>query len=472
MDALRPFQHRFIRHALAPGIDTAVLSLPRGNGKSWLAGHLATRVLTPTDELFQAGTESVLGAGSIEQARIVYRFVRDELEPSGEYRFADSAQRIGITHKTSHTRLRIISSSGKTAMGIVGCPLAILDEPGSWEVNGGQLMYDAIQTAMGKPNSPLKAVYIGTIAPAHRGWWPELVERGSHASTYVQSVQGDPEQWDNWREIKRCNPLTAISPEFRAKLKEERDEARKDSRLKGRFLSYRLNVPTADESTVLLTVADWKLMLPRPVPERKGKPIVGIDIGASRAWSSAVATWRNGRTEAIALAPGIPSIADQEKRDRVPRYTYQRLVDAGQLVIASGLRVPPVATLVKAMRTKWGTPRFIICDRFKLSALRDAVNFCPIRDRVTRWSEATEDVVALRRGVADGPLQVAPCSQSLLLASLAASTVQNDDQGSTRLVKQGSNNEGRDDVAAAWLLAAGARDRLPKPHPGPRMFTL
>ena len=201
-----------------------------------------------------------------------------------------------------------------------------------------------------------------------------------------KSVQGDPEKWDNWREIKRCNPLTAISPEFRAKLKEERDEARKDSRLKGRFLSYRLNVPTADESTTLLTVADWKLMLPRPVPERKGKPIVGVDIGASRAWSSAVATWRNGRTEAIALAPGIPSIADQEKRDRVPRHTYQKLVDQGQLVIASGLRVPPVATLVKAMRAKWGTPRFIICDRFKLSALRDAVNFCPIKDRVTRWS--------------------------------------------------------------------------------------
>ena len=124
------------------------------------------------------------------------------------------------------------------------------------------------------------------------------------------------------------------------------------------------------------------------------------------------------------------------------------------------------------MRAKWGTPRFIICDRFKINALRDAVNFCPIHDRVTRWSEATEDVIALRRGVKDGPLQVAACSQSLLLASLAAAQVVNDDQGSTRLVKRGSNNEGRDDVAAAWLLAAGARARLPKPQPGPCHFTL
>ena len=44
-------------------------------------------------------------------------------------------------------------------------------------------------------------------------------------------------------EIKRCNPLTAISPEFRKRLKGERDAARLDSRLKARFLSFRLNRP-------------------------------------------------------------------------------------------------------------------------------------------------------------------------------------------------------------------------------------
>ena len=35
--------------------------------------------------------------------------------------------------------------------------------------------------------------------------------------------------------------------------------ANDDLRLKARFLSYRLNVPTADESEVLLTVEDFKL---------------------------------------------------------------------------------------------------------------------------------------------------------------------------------------------------------------------
>ena len=46
-------------------------------------------------------------------------------------------------------------------------------------------------------------------------------------------------------EIRRCNPLTAISDSFRAKLLDERDRARRDSRLKARFMSYRLNVRRA-----------------------------------------------------------------------------------------------------------------------------------------------------------------------------------------------------------------------------------
>ena len=180
MDALRPFQLRFIREATKPGIDTAALSLSRGNGKSWLAGHLLTRILTPDDELFRAGTESVLCAASIEQARIVFRFAREALEPSSEYRFLDSHTRIGITHKPTNTRLRVIGSNGRTAMGLVGCPWAICDEPGAWETNGGTLLHDAIETAKGKPGSPLTAVYIGTLAPAISGWWHDLIKRGSH----------------------------------------------------------------------------------------------------------------------------------------------------------------------------------------------------------------------------------------------------------------------------------------------------
>lgn len=463
--ALRPFQRTFLAGALAPGIDTAALSIPRGNGKSHLAAHILTRALTPGDPLNVPGAEYLLSAASIEQSRLTYRPIRGWLEPTGAYRFIDSAQRIGITHKPTNTRLRVLSSSGKRAMGVVGVPLWVMDEPGSYETVGGELMYDAAMTAQGKPGSPLRVLMIGTLAPSLSGWWHDLVEGGSRGSVYVQALRGDPERWDQWPEIRRCNPLTAVDPAFRAKLLEERDEARADTRLKARFLSYRLNLPSPDESEVLLTVDDWRAVLARPVPEREGRPVVGIDLGAGRAWSAAVAVWRNGRTEAVAVAPGIPSIEAQERRDRVPGGTYLKLIAAGSLMVSEGLRVPPARMLVDAIRHRFGAPEFIVCDRFRLADLQDTSPPCQVVPRVTRWSEASHDIRALRQWAKDGPLACDGADADLLTASLSVALVKSDDQGSVRLAKRGTNNEARDDVAAALTLATGAVDRLPEARP-------
>ena len=98
----------------------------------------------------------------------------------GGYSFIDSTTRISITHRASNTRLRVLSSNGRTAFGIVGCPLLVADEPGSWEVVGGTLMYDAITTALGKPNSPMRTVFIGTLAPSMVARPGERRERRHH----------------------------------------------------------------------------------------------------------------------------------------------------------------------------------------------------------------------------------------------------------------------------------------------------
>ena len=207
----------------------------------------------------------------------------------------------------------------------------IWDEPGAAEVNAGELLYDAVMTSQGKPGSPLTVLFAGTLAPALSGWWHDLVKAGTHGNIYVQSVHGDVERWDDWREIQRCNPLARVDKKFREKLLQERNEARRDSRLKSRFLSYRLNTPTADEAHVLLTVTDWRMVCSREPGAPDGRPIVACDFGGGRAWSAAVAGWRSGRIEAVAVAPGTPSLAEQEKRDRVPAGTYTKLADAGVL---------------------------------------------------------------------------------------------------------------------------------------------
>ena len=460
MVTLRPFQLRFLTAALAPKIDTAALSIPRGDGKTWLAAHVLARCLTPGDPLHVPGAEYLLVSGSVEQARLCFRFVRAELEPTGAYRWLDSLSRIAVTHRATNTRLRVMSSNGKTAMGIVGCPLLVADEPGSWDLTGGTLMWDAIATAQGKPGSRLRVILIGTLAPALGEWWPALIEGGSRGSTHVTCLQADPEKWDQWSEIRRVNPLTAISPEFRAKLLEERAEARRDTRLKARFLSYRLNRPSADESAVLLTVDDWKRVAARDVGDREGRPIVGLDLGGGRAWSAAVALWPSGRLEALAVAPGYPSMADQEKRDRVNKGTYTRLVDQGLVVTDGDRRVPRVSHVMEHVK-RWH-PDVIVADRFRYLELLDCKPACPIVARRLMPSEWAEDIRALRRYAADGPLSCDSGSRALFQASLAVAKVRNYEQGDVRLVKRGTNNEARDDVAAALTLAAGVLSRIPK----------
>ena len=463
---LLTFQKRFVSSALRPDVLIAALSLPRGNGKSSLVAHLAHRALTPGDPLFVSGTESHICASSIGQARrTVFKLLRElvtAVPDAGDYRIAEAQNACHIHHKPTGTRISVLAANSRTAQGLVRCPWVFADEPGAWEIAGGEAMQDAIETAQGKPDSELRVIYCGTLAPATGGWWHELIADGSGPGVHVAAVQGSPDKWDKASEIRRCNPLMWRFPKSRAKLLAERNQARNDTRLKARFLSFRLNLPTADESEVLLTVEDWKGVRGRPVAERFGRPVVGVDLGGGRAWSAAVAVWPSGRIEAVAVAPGTPSLRDQEKRDRVRRGTYQRLADSGLLIQDGDRRVPRVEALTdRAM--EWN-PREIVCDRFREGELLDAVGGrVAVTPRRTRWSEASEDIRALRRLALDGPpaLSVPAAAGRLVAASLAVSKVQNDDQGSVRLVKAGTHNTARDDVAHAMTLAVGELARAP-----------
>lgn len=450
---LRPFQREFLAAYRSGKYDTLAFSAPRGSGKSWLAARVLADFLLEGER----GKEAVLLAGSIEQARVCFRFVQAMLADVSGLRVLDSATRCALTNTERGTRVRVAGSNAKTAFGLAGVPLVVADEPGAWEVNGGGLMYDAIQTAQGKPGSPLRVIYCGTLAPARSGWWHDLVDRGTHGRTYVQVLQGKRATWDQWPTIRKANPLS-FDADLRRTLLMERDEAEADSRLKARFLSYRLNLPTADESVQLLTADEAERWFDRPAPPRAGRPMVGIDIGGGRAWDAAVAIWQNGRVEALAVAPGVPDLSDQERRDRVPRGTYQELESAGVLDVADGVHDPPVTMLWSAIVDRWGQPVSVIADRFRYTQLVDIVQ-APLSKRITRWSESTEDIDHTRRIVRDGPAAMAEADRLLMAVSMLAAEVKNDDAGSVRLVKKGTNNTGRDDVVAALILVMGAYGR-------------
>ena len=463
---IKPFQTTFERAVENPQFDTVAISGPRGLGKTFLLARILTRCLTPGDFLHQPGREYILGSATLKQARQITGYIREWLGDDPAYRWVDSANRLSCTHVPTNTHLTAISSNAKSSFGIVNVPLVCLDEPGALEIVGGEMLADSLFTAQGKPGSRLKLVMAGTLGPlaTEKGhWWFDLINAGTTSLTHVQHFYGDVGGWDSWATIRRANPLVSVDAHTRRVILAERDAARKDTRLKARFLTYRLNVPTPDETTVLLTLPEWRKVAAREAPPREGRPVVAADIGHSRAWTAATATWSNGRVEAFALAPGLPDLEAQEKRDGVPKGIYAKLADEGSLLVSEGLHVPLVAQLVDTIRERWGRPRVIVSDRFHFKSLVDAVKGKAVLEpRVSQWSEATADIKAFRRMALDGPMAVAPDSQLLVGASLARSMVENDKAGNTRLLKMGSNNQGRDDVISALVLACGYLERQPK----------
>ena len=456
---LLPFHRAWLRRAYADDVKIAALSTPRGNAKTWLIGQLAAQALTPGSPTFEAGREVIGVSASMEQSRIMLSFARAALKDrEHEYRWLDSGQRLAVTHKASGAKFRILSSSGKRAMGLENFSTIYADEPAAWESRNGTVMWDAIRTSLGKREHQ-RLLLIGTRSPAPPGsWWPEMLDAGSGPGVHVEVLSApDDEPWDTWATIRRCNPMANLNPELRKVLLLERDQARRNSTLAPSFQAYRLNRLVGVSKSLLLPLPDWKAVLEREPPEREGQPILGLDLGGERAWSGAVAMWPNGRMECFAMLPGLPDIAERERMDAVPPGSYQRLHDDGVMIVDEGRRRARPEVLIDHLEDRGIHPRNTICDRFLITSLADAARGrWRISPRRTRWSEATEDVAAFRTLALDGPptLSISPAGRALMSFSISQAEVVTDDQGSTRLVKT-RDHRSRDDVAQAAVLAAG-----------------
>ncbi|MDE0387829.1 MAG: hypothetical protein OXI75_03925 [Rhodospirillales bacterium] len=272
------------------------------------------------------------------------------------------------------------------------------------------------------------------------------------------TAPGD-EPWDSWHTIRRVNPLVMHNATLRKTILRERDDARRDESQRPAFQAYRLNRQVEVYKDMLISVDAWRRVETREVPRRESRPIVGLDLGAERSWSAAWALWPNGRSECYAVCPGIPDLAERERQDGAPRGLYRRLEADGVLIVDDGVRVSRPSTLIDHLLHEGINPKTIYCDRFALGTLKDAVaGRWPVVPRVTRWSEATEDITGFRRLVADGPLSIVPECRALARVALSQAVVHSDDQGSVRLTKR-RHGRSRDDVAVGGVLACGALAR-------------
>ena len=462
MLVLKPFQKRFIKELLREGTDTAVLTLPRGQGKTTLAAHLAHQSITPGSPFFVEGAENHMLASSIGHSRRTGFGVLKELVGGGlDYRVSDNRNEARIEHLASRTAISVLPASGKAAQGLLRSRWIFADEPAAWKINDGELLFDALQTAQGKPGVDLKVMYLGTKAPAFDDghWFRKLIKDGSRPGIHVTDIScTDPSKWDTWPQIKRCAPLSWSFPKSRKILLQERDAARTDDKLKSRFMSYRLNHPEVSEESVLLTVPQWRKVLARTPQPRVGRPIVGVDTSYTQSFTGIAAIWpRSMRVEAWGIAPGNLDLRRAEIADGVPRGSYTRLVDEGSLVLDYERSLPRLELVAGIIRPL--NPVLVLSDRFRLPRVKDEIgSFVRLEGIVMRWSEASDAIGSLRSLAADGTLNVAPGSRNLLSLSLGQARVVQDQSGNIRLRKGGANR--KDDICAALLLAASKAEEM------------
>ena len=178
--------------------------------------------------MYTPGSENHLVAASLGQCRRttfgVLRRMVEALPNTGDYRMSDNTMSARIRHPLSRTEVSVLPASVEVRHGLVNARWLVTDETASWKPGDGQVMFDAIERAHGKPGSGLRVLYVGTLAPPTAGhWWTDLVEAGSIPFRHVTSYQGDRETWDQWPTIQKANPLMSRFKDSRKYLLGQRD---------------------------------------------------------------------------------------------------------------------------------------------------------------------------------------------------------------------------------------------------------
>ena len=324
-----PWQRRFIRGAFAPGVQSAALSVARGNGKTALLSGIAAATLD--GPLMVPRGETVIVASSFEQARIAFEhviaFMGAKLDDRQRWKTWDTAQQARIEDRKTGARVRCIGSDPRRAHGLAPV-LTLADEPSQWPETTGEKMVAALRTAAGKqPHS--RFVALGTRPADVEHWFAKMLAGGAD---YAQSHAAGPDdpkfQRRTWA---KANPSMGAMPDLLKAIQNEARQAKLDPALLASFDSLRLNLGTEDASVMtLLDAGLWQAI--EGEAERSGSCTWGIDLGTSAA-QSAVACYHptTGRLEVLSAFPAEPNLAKRELRDGAGRL-YSECHRRGELL--------------------------------------------------------------------------------------------------------------------------------------------
>ena len=462
---LHGWQRRFLSGAFGQPGDAA-LSMGRGNGKTTFAAAIACAAVDVGGPLVAPMAECLLVASSFDQGLIAFRHMLHFLGPSIErhgqrFRIQDSANRATITDRKTGAMVRVLGSDPRRLHGAAP-KLLLLDEVAQWPPERVGPMLAALRTSRGKiPDS--RALWLGTRPAAEEHPFERALNGHgvSFALCYDAPKAAPPFQRRTW---KRANPGLDQLPDLEAVIRAEAADAKRDPAALQSFRALRLNQGVADTVASVLVDADsWRAAMDLEGGDRAAEYVLGVDLGQNAAMSAAAAYFRTGQLEACAVFPELPSLGERGLADGVGRL-YLDMAARGELIQA-GRRVSDVQALLRLALNRWGRPLAIVCDRWRVAELRqalEAVRF-PLAQLVERgqgFKDGGQDVRDFRAAVlAD---EVRPASSLLLTAAMSEARAVGDPAGNWKLAKRtqgGRRSQARDDAAAAAIVAVAAGRR-------------
>ena len=461
-----PWQRRFVKGMLRPGVREAALSVGRGNGKTCLTAAIAVAALV--GPLRRPRSETVIVASSFGQARLAFDHVKAFMAPAlarerTRFRVQDGTHVASIEDRETGCRVRALGSDPRRAHGLAPV-LVLADEPAQWPPSTSEAMRAALATSLGKVKGG-RLVALGTMPSDPLHWFAKMFEGGAgYAQRHAALATDKPFQARTWA---KANPSLSHMPDLREAIAGEAKQAARDPVMQASFRALRLNLGESDVAQAMLVEPGlWESLEGDALPFGTGRIVYGIDLGGAAALSALVAfDAASGRLDGLAMAGDDPPLLERGIGDGVGRL-YAEMAAEGRLMTLPGRVVPPAALLSEGLR-RFGRPARIVSDRWREAELRDGLQAAgfPPAALVTRgmgWKDGAADVRAFQRACLTGA--VVPVRSLLMRAAMAEARTLADPAANFKLAKGtegGRRRRARDDVAAAAVLAVaeGARMR-------------
>ncbi|SLN10719.1 Phage Terminase [Pseudooctadecabacter jejudonensis] len=466
------YQQAFIRGALEPDTEMAILTIARGNAKTALAAVIALAHLIGVYDT-QPRREVLLAALTRDQAKIAWQFVLGFSES-----LPDDVQEQLTIRRGSKLEIefsghnggivKALAAEGKSNLGSAPT-LVVLDEFGFWSETKGRELEQSLLSGLGKRAG--RALIISTSAPSDTHPLSQLIDNPPNGTFVLEFRAPDGKPADDLDGILAANPGASEGVGSSvAWLQKQADRAiaRGGSALTS-FRLLNLNQRLSDETRdMLLTVDQYLAIETDKVPKRQGDCIIGIDMGGAVSMSCAAFYWpETGRLECLGAFGSEPTLAARGEADGV-KDRYVEMNTRGELKTIGGQVVPIAAFLRDTLSHVDGENVVaLVADRYRQAEFTESLVQAGIRVPVVwrgfGFKDGNEDATRFQRACFDEQVFTAP---SLLLRSAFADAVcLRDPANNIKITK--ARSKGRIDAASASVIAiAEGQRRIARPVKG------